>query len=38
MDIEYEQRLFSDLKEYEKQERSFIAKLASKKAWSKLIE
>lgn len=38
MDVDYEQRLLADLKEYEKKEKNIIAKLASKKAWGKVIE
>ncbi|MFA4932763.1 MAG: AAA domain-containing protein, partial [Caldisericia bacterium] len=38
MDVNYEQKILSDLKEFEKKEKKFIAKLASKKAWGKVIE
>lgn len=38
MDVGYEQKLLNDLKEYRKKEKSLVAKLASKKAWCKVIE
>jgi transcription elongation GreA/GreB family factor/very-short-patch-repair endonuclease len=38
MDINYENQLFRNLNELEKKERKLIAKLASKKAWYKVVE
>jgi superfamily I DNA and/or RNA helicase/transcription elongation GreA/GreB family factor/very-short-patch-repair endonuclease len=38
MDIDYEDQLIRSLNELEKRERKLIAKLASKKAWYKVIE
>jgi very-short-patch-repair endonuclease len=38
MDIEYEQSLFNDLKNYEKKEKQLIAKIASILAWKYVIE
>lgn len=38
MDINYEKQLIRNLNELEKKERKLIAKLASKKAWYKVVE
>jgi len=38
MDINYENQLIRNLNELEKKERKLIAKLASKKAWHKVVE
>lgn len=38
MDIDYEQKIISDLKEFEMREEKLVAKLASKKAWLSVID
>jgi len=38
MDIDYEQKIIGDLKEFEKREKKLVSKLASRKAWGKVIE
>ena len=38
MDIDYEQCLFNDLREFESKEKAIIAKIASKKAWLSVLK
>jgi len=38
MDVNYEERLFNDLKEYERKKKKFISKIASKKAWCEVLQ